>query len=301
MKLSFVIPSYCCRECLAECIKSVQAQTMQDFECIVADDESTDGTQEMCLEMAKADPRIRLLPLRHCCAANCRNEGLDAAQGDFVWFVDADDLLIPDAARKALDFIERNQLQMAMIDGEILDCGARLFDLMHGIGYLRRKRDYGIASGAEILHRMIDMENFNCYVFLQVVRRDAIRHRFPVIALDEDLVYTVKNFMELDKVGHLNEVLYRKRCRPQSTLTSKMTFEKTISLSDAIEMLAEWTEERIGKGLISDASVGDIETLLKWNAAEIGTRYKRLDADELEKMNAVPFRRRLRLRLLAKA
>ncbi len=113
-------------------------------------------------------------------------------------------------------------------------------------------------------------------------------------------MYTVTDFMVLDRIGHLNEVLYRKRCRPQSTLTSKMTFEKTVSLSDAIEMLAEWTEERIGKGLISDASVGDIETLLKWNAAEIGTRHKRLDAYDLEKMNAVPFRRRLRLRLLAK-
>ena len=273
---------------------------MQDFECIVVDDESTDGTYEWCLEAAKSDSRIMPMQQKHCCAASCRNAGLDIAKGDYVWIVDSDDLLAADAAEQALSFIEANNLQMAMVDGEAFSDNAGLFSIMHSIGYLHRKMNYGIASGQEILRRMVDNFNFNCYVFLQVIRRDAIKHKFPILALDEDMVYTIQNLVELERVGHLPKAFYRKRCRSKSTLTSEMTLDKTISMLDAIDLVLDWTEEALERKRI-DASMADcIERQLEMCALEIKTRFKRLGANELKKVEALPFKRRARLKLLSK-
>ena len=300
MKLSFIVPTYNCKAYFQQCLNSIQNQSMQDFECIVIDDESTDGTYEWCIEASESDSRIRPIRQKHSCAASCRNKGIEVAQGDYVWIVDSDDLLVADAAEHTLSFIEANSLQMAMVDGEAFSDNASLFSILHSIGYLHRKANYGIASGQEILRRMIDNFNFNCYVFLQVIRRDAIKHMFPVIALDEDMVYTIQNLAELERVGHLQKALYKKRCRPKSTLTSKMTLDKTISLLDSIDLVLDWTEEKLERKSI-DASTADcIESLLEIYALEIKTRFKRLGPDELRKVEALPFKRRARLKILSK-
>lgn len=299
MKLSFIIPTYNAKAFLMECLASIQKQTMQDFECIIVDDESTDGTYASCLEMAKTDNRIKPIQLPHCCAANCRNAGLKAAQGEYVWFIDSDDKIVPEAAEKTINFIETNNLEMAMLDGTVLPGDASTFSFLHSLGYLRRKANYGFGTGKEILLKMIANVNFNCYVFLQVAKRNAIKHNFPVIALDEDFVYTVKNLLELDRVGHLMENLYLKRCRSKSTLTSSMTLEKTASLATAIELLSDWIERMLLDGRLSKEDVSQMERLLLWNAREIKTRYKRLNEDEIYKVEQMPFKERLHLKMLA--
>lgn len=300
MKLSFVVPTYNCKTYVQECLASIQDQTMQDFECIVVDDESTDGTYEWCLEASASDSRIKPVQQKHSWAASCRNRGIDMAQGEYVWIVDSDDLIAANAAEQTLDFIEANSLQMAMIDGEAFSDGANMFSLMHSISYLHRKVNYGIASGQEVLRRMVDNLNFNCYVFLQVIRRDAIRHKFPIIALDEDMVYTIQNLANLERVGHLPKALYRKRCRSKSTLTSAMTLDKTISLLDAIDLVLDWTAEELERKSIDASTAECIERQLEIYALEIRTRFKRLGPDELRKVEALPFKRQARLKILSK-
>lgn len=301
MKLSFIIPTYNCKTYFQECLASIQSQTMQDFECIVVDDESVDGTYEWCIEAAKADIRIKPIRLKHCNAANCRNAGIDLAKGEYVWIVDSDDILVANAAERVISFIEENDLEMAMIDGKAFFDQAKMLSFMHSIHYLSRKMHYGFATGQEMLCKMIDLANFNCYVFLQVVRRDAIKHKFPLLALDEDLVYTVKNLVEMKQVGHLSEILYKKRCRPQSTLTSKMSLEKTVSLLQAIDLILDWTEEQLAVGRMNECTAKCITTLMEMSASEIKTRFNQLDSNELKKLEELPFRQQARLKILVKA
>ena len=89
---SIVMPAYNAARFIGDSIKSVQAQTIGDWELIVVDDASSDGTAEVVSAFASDDGRIRLL--RHDCnagAAQARNTGIDAARGLYLWLPDSDD------------------------------------------------------------------------------------------------------------------------------------------------------------------------------------------------------------------
>ncbi len=102
MRVSVIVPCYNAGEYLAPCLRSVLAQTMGDLELLVIDDGSTDGSLAVAQRIAGGDARVRVFHQenRGVCAA--RNRGLDAAQGEFVTFVDGDDLLRPDALERML-------------------------------------------------------------------------------------------------------------------------------------------------------------------------------------------------------
>ena len=99
-EVSVVVPVYNKAPYLAACLESVLAQTLPSLELICVDDGSTDGSREILDRFAERDPRVKVICHdRNRGAAAARNLGLDAANGEFVQFTDADDLLDPDALR----------------------------------------------------------------------------------------------------------------------------------------------------------------------------------------------------------
>ena len=102
MRVSVIVPCYNAGAYLEPCLRSVLGQTMGDLELLVIDDGSTDGSLAVAQRIAGGDARVRVFHQenRGVCAA--RNRGLDAAQGEFVTFVDGDDLLEPDALERML-------------------------------------------------------------------------------------------------------------------------------------------------------------------------------------------------------
>lgn len=95
MKLSVVIPVYNVAPWLRECLDSVRAQTLRDWECICVDDGSTDRSPDILKEFSSSDPRFRILTRPHSNAGAARNAGLDEAKGDFLLFLDSDDVFSP--------------------------------------------------------------------------------------------------------------------------------------------------------------------------------------------------------------
>ena len=94
--VSVIIPSYNKRNYIVDTIASVQAQTYGNWELLVVDDVSTDGSVDLLREIAKHDPRITVDVLDKNSGANrCRNYGLAKAKGHYVIFLDADDQLAP--------------------------------------------------------------------------------------------------------------------------------------------------------------------------------------------------------------
>ena len=90
---SIIIPVYNVAPYLRECLDSVLAQTFTDWEAICVDDGSTDGSGAILDEYAAKDERFRLIHQKNAGVSVARNAGLDVAIGEFVAFVDADDLV----------------------------------------------------------------------------------------------------------------------------------------------------------------------------------------------------------------
>lgn len=92
-KISIIVPVYNSREYLEQCIDSILLQTYKNLELILVDDESTDGSGEICDRYAAEDDRIRVIHKKNggCTAASLT--GLEAASGDYYMFVDSDDYI----------------------------------------------------------------------------------------------------------------------------------------------------------------------------------------------------------------
>ncbi|MEI6224930.1 MAG: glycosyltransferase [Deltaproteobacteria bacterium] len=93
--VSVFMPVYDGEAWMGEAIRSVLAQTHSRLELLVADDGSTDGSLAIAREMARADPRVRVLPLPHGGEVAARNAAVEAAQGDLLLDHDADDVSLP--------------------------------------------------------------------------------------------------------------------------------------------------------------------------------------------------------------
>ncbi len=96
MKISVIIPVYNTKTYLLKCVESVLAQTFTDFELILVDDGSTDGSEELCESCAARDERIRVFHQKNRGVSAARNLGVSHAQGEWICYVDSDDAVLPD-------------------------------------------------------------------------------------------------------------------------------------------------------------------------------------------------------------
>ncbi|MCR9271175.1 MAG: glycosyltransferase [Hyphomonadaceae bacterium] len=94
--VSVIMPAYNARTTLAASVKSVQDQTLQNWELIIIDDGSTDDTAALAMALAKADPRICVIQCPNRGPSVARNKGADLAKAMVLAFLDADDLWAPD-------------------------------------------------------------------------------------------------------------------------------------------------------------------------------------------------------------
>lgn len=94
-KISIIVPVYNAFATLDRCIASVSSQDYSDYELILVDDGSNDGSGAKCLEAAKRDIRVKAIIKANEGVSATRNKGLDAAIGDYIVFLDSDDVLLP--------------------------------------------------------------------------------------------------------------------------------------------------------------------------------------------------------------
>lgn len=107
--ISVIIPVYNTADYLQACLQSVQSQTLQDWECLLVDDGSTDGSGAICDQWAKKDTRFRVFHQENKGAAHARNFGMTHAHGEYLTFVDSDDSVHPDCLRSLLQaLVEQN-------------------------------------------------------------------------------------------------------------------------------------------------------------------------------------------------
>ena len=94
--ISVMIPVYNTEKYIGRCIDSVLASTCQDFEIILVDDGSTDSSLDVCRGYGRKDGRIRLFSQKHRGVSQARNKGIEYSEGEWIGFVDSDDMISSD-------------------------------------------------------------------------------------------------------------------------------------------------------------------------------------------------------------
>ncbi len=113
--VSVIIPAYKAAEYIGETLNSVYAQTFTSIEVIVINDGSPD-TEDLERELARFPPSLRYIKQENQGAASARNTGLSAATGEFVAFLDADDLWLPNFLEEQVSFIKRSNVDLVYAD-----------------------------------------------------------------------------------------------------------------------------------------------------------------------------------------
>ncbi len=137
--VSIIMPIYNAEKYVAQAIESVLNQTLTDFELILINDGSTDKSAEICASYARDDQRITLIHQNNGGICSARNKGLELAQGEYIAFIDNDDVYLP-------DLLEENYTLAKKYNADILKYGNQYIkqkkfsaDTIHSSGKLNEE------------------------------------------------------------------------------------------------------------------------------------------------------------------
>lgn len=150
-KISIIMPMFRVERYIEKAIKSVLDQDFQDWELLVVNDGSTDGSRDIASMMAASDERIKILDKENGGLSDARNYGLDRAIGDFIHFYDSDDWIEPDFYSKLLNEIE---------DFDLVVCGYKVDNEKSVIERRGYTGDLSQVAGTSLYHLVGTYLNF---------------------------------------------------------------------------------------------------------------------------------------------
>lgn len=116
MKVSIITPCYNAATYIQTTIKSIQQQTLTDWELLIIDDGSTDNSADIVRQAAQTDNRIKLIQKANGGTASARKLGLEHAQGEYIQFLDADDLIDADKLLRQTQLMDSKTLDVSYTD-----------------------------------------------------------------------------------------------------------------------------------------------------------------------------------------
>ena len=127
--ISVVIPAYNAEQFLDETLESVLSQTYENWECIIVNDGSTDNTEEIAKKWCEKDARFRYFYKENSGASDTRNLGIKKARGEYIAFLDADDLYMPNfleiclenLVEKDVDLVAPKMLEFWDVQNEVIE------------------------------------------------------------------------------------------------------------------------------------------------------------------------------------
>ena len=186
---------------LNECLNSVLVQTFHNLEIILVNDGSTDKTEEICDEFAKKDNRVHVFHKGNTGVASSRNIGVDLASGDYIIFVDGDDVADKEMIEVLFDNLIKN-------DTDISICGLQNFDIKMPDS-VPKNQETIVMNNIEAIESMFYQRYFDTGPVAKLYKSSIVKkNRFPDGKVFEDL-YTVYKFLnEARKVVFTPEVHY---------------------------------------------------------------------------------------------
>lgn len=206
--LSIIVPVFKVENYLKECLDSILNQTFQNFELILVDDGSPDLCGEICEEYKRLHPeKIKVIHKPNGGLSSARNAGLDIASGEYIGFIDSDDVILTSMYEKLVETAVKDKSdivfsQVLFWDGE-KKTGRKLFNNI-------------ILSGKEALKRIYKFEE-SVSVWSKLFKRELIGEiRFRHGLTNEDFPFVSELLIKDIKVSILPDGFYRYRVTPGS-------------------------------------------------------------------------------------
>lgn len=203
MKLSIIVPVYNAERYLRECLDSLAAQTVDDYEVILINDGSKDGSLSIAESYVNRFPeRFRVLTVENGGQGRARNIGIGMARGDYLGFADSDDWVSPDMFEKLYEAAVKVDADMAVCDTvQCFDDGRQCYLPMS---------------------RFEEPMSITAAVWNKLFKKSAVEGlRFPEGLWYEDAEYVIKAVLECKVIARVNEGLYFYRCGHVSTMNNK--------------------------------------------------------------------------------
>ena len=219
--VSIVIPVLNAEPYLRECIDSLLAQTLSDFEIICVDDGSTDGSVAILKDYEQLDERISVISQENKGAGAARNIGIEIARGDYLLFLDADDFV-------ETRLLEATYNQCVTDRADIAVYHTRNYDLRNGRYY---PADWLLRSAMLPAVRPFSRHDMPTHILVfsspapwnKIYRRDFIVEsglRFQEIKRSNDLFFTKCAFVAAERITVVDEVLINYRIGSETNLQS---------------------------------------------------------------------------------
>lgn len=201
-KVSVVVPIYNVEVYLARCIDSILKQTYSNLEIILVDDGATDGSGEIVDRYASLDNRIIPIHKSNGGLSDARNAGIDVATGEYICFVDSDDLIHPQYVETLLGLCVRNNCDVAQCRFE--SSSVETFSEDNGTGEVTFYDSMGILNA---IYSALNVETI--VAWNKLYKRELFEQiRYPKGRIHEDEATSYKVFYKAQKVARIDKVLY---------------------------------------------------------------------------------------------
>lgn len=239
-KVSVVIPAYNIEDYIEETIRSVINQEFQDWELLVIDDGSEDSTLEKVKKLAGKDSRIRIVLQAHEGVSTARNKGIDQATGEYISFLDSDDLWDKTFLSKMLNLIRCSKREFVLAGyNRLLPSGKirqtkNKFDVNDDILYNYSTGEFKTHVGALLINK-------------EALRKSGVRFT-DGCGSGEDIEFLYKTLISLNAIV-LPEALMLYRRRKGSASRKKWDYENEYTCILALERSRKFIENRMQKNI----------------------------------------------------
>lgn len=194
-KVTIIIPVYNVEKYLSRCLNNVINQTYSNIEIILVNDGATDNSQEICEEYKRKDNRIKLLLKENGGLSDARNYGIPYATGDYIAFIDSDDMIHTSYIEYLLDLVEK-------YDGDISICGYKSFYNSDDNIVVNDKKDsIEIFNSNDALEQLLYNKKIQCSAWGKLYKKELLKEiRYPVGKLFEDIGTTYKLFYKAKNI-----------------------------------------------------------------------------------------------------
>ncbi len=226
---SVITPVYNTKKYLAKCIESVQNQSFTEFEFIIVDDGSTDGSGEICDHYAEDDLRIRVIHKENGGQGSARNKAIESAKGDYLVFLDSDDFIRNGLLEYLAEIVRKYTPEMIVYKYQMVN--------------ERRVKSFSAAQPEHFREIVLDKEGlWNRYlnetdiggsIGNKCVKRSVLLREhleFPLLHAREDVYLLVKLFQCVDNTVLTNYMGYVQTIRYGSTEQAVFSSDFFISI-----------------------------------------------------------------------